>query len=104
MRRSLPPQENNQVDRRASETFPVVIDMASGSQTPLTSNPFVDVAADRWDADWALLTDATENISAVQWDYQFPVQLSIVNVNSGDVREVTMAKNELSGSLRQGNM
>lgn len=92
-----PPQENNQVDRLRKQTFPVVIDMASGSQTLLTSNPFVDVAApDRWDADWALLTDATENISAVQWDYQFPVQLSIVNVNDGDVREVTMAKNELS--------
>ena len=26
------------------------------------------------------------------------------NVNDGDVREVTMAKNELSELLRQGNM
>lgn len=91
-----PPQENNMVEELREKTYPVVIDLASRSQVLVSGNPLAEVKApDRWNADWALVADMSDNIISVQWDYQFPVELSVVNVNTGECHEVGAVKNEL---------
>lgn len=93
-----PPQENNMVESLRKNTMPVVIDLASGRQTLVTSDPLSRVTApDRWDGDWALVADYSENGIAVQWDYQFPVRLYVKNVADGTEREVGVAPNEMFG-------
>lgn len=87
-----PPQELNMVDRLRKKTFPVVIDLQSGSQVVMTENPLVDVIApNRWDGDWAMIEDPSENIISLQWNYQFPVDLAIKNVLTGETRTITRA-------------
>lgn len=84
-----PPQELTNKKKIASHTMPVVIDLASGHQQLLTDNPLVKVdAPDRWDADWALLHDPTREIVSQQWNYYAPEDLKIVNVISGESRDV----------------
>lgn len=90
-----PPQENHMVDDLRKKTFPVVVDLASGSQTLMTTDPLSEVTApDRWDADWALVADYSKNITDIQWDYQFPVRLYVKNVNDGGEKEIGMVPNE----------
>lgn len=95
-----PPQELTNKKKIASHTMPVVIDLASGHQQLLTTNPLVTVEApDRWDGDWALLHDPTREIVSQQWNYYAPEDLRVVNVNSGetrDVAEVYVESSELS--------
>ena len=92
-----PPQELKMVERLRKKTFPVVIDLSNGSQTLITDNPLAEVKVpDRWDADWALLEDASENVISLQWDYQFPVSLKIKNVLTGEQKDVAEAYNEQS--------
>ena len=84
-----PPQENNMVERLRKQTFPVVIDLASGKQVLMTDNPLARVVApNRWDGDWALISDRSKHGIESQWEYQFPVELYIKNVNTGETRKV----------------
>ncbi|MDE7159862.1 MAG: prolyl oligopeptidase family serine peptidase [Muribaculaceae bacterium] len=84
-----PPQENHEVENLRRHTFPVVIDLETGHQILLTTNPLAIVdAPDRWDADWALLHDPSKNIVSHQWDYYAPEDISIVNVNDGARRAI----------------
>ncbi|MCH5232871.1 MAG: S9 family peptidase [Muribaculaceae bacterium] len=92
-----PPQENHMVDRIRKQTFPVVIDLASGNQVLVTDNPLVEVATpNRWDGNWALLEDKSEHIISEQWDYQFPVQLSVKNISTGETRQIVETNNVLT--------
>lgn len=92
-----PPQELNMVEELRKKTFPVVIDLETGNQTLMNSNPLEEVKApDRWDGNWALLEDPTENIVSLQWNYQFPVKLFIKNIETGEKRFVEETLNELS--------
>ncbi len=94
-----PPMENLMVSKLREMTFPVVMDLASGNQTLMTSNSLVNVnAPNRWDADWAMLVDMSENIISLQWDYQFPVDVLVKNVNTGETKKVATVPNEM---LRQ---
>ncbi len=99
-----PPQENKNVESLRKHTFPVVLDIASGRDRVLTTNPLVEVSgADRWDADWALVKDPSEMIVSQQWDYYAPEEVSIINVNTGEIRKIgTITKDnaELSPSGR----
>ena len=92
-----PPQENNRVEEFRKHTYPVIIDVDNTTRQVLTTtNPLVDVIApDRWDGEWALLEDPSENIISIQWDYQFPVDLLVKNIVSGEEKNVGVAKNEL---------
>jgi hypothetical protein len=93
-----PPQENNMVERLRKKTFPVMVDLASGRQTLVTSNPLSRVTAPhRWDGDWALVADFSNNGIAEQWDYQFPIRLYVKNVTNGEEREVGIVPNEMYG-------
>ena len=89
-----PPQENNRVEYLRSMTFPVVIDFATGSQVLMTDNPLVMVSApDRWDGDWALLADRTKHGIEEQWEYQFPIELRVKNVLTGEEKDVATVPN-----------
>lgn len=91
-----PPQENHRVNELRKQTFPVVINLASGAQTLVTDNPLVDVKpSDRWDGDWVLLADYSKNGRAIQWDYQFPMELILKNLATGEERNLGYVPNEM---------
>ncbi|MDE6549251.1 MAG: prolyl oligopeptidase family serine peptidase [Muribaculaceae bacterium] len=84
-----PPQEKCNLDELKEQTFPVVIDIASGNYRLLDYNPLATVLApDRWDADWALLRDPSKEIVSQQWNYYAPEEISVINVNDGQRREI----------------
>ena len=83
-----PPAEKHLLDEIKKNNYPVVIDIASLKQTLITDVPLAEVSApDRWDGDWALVEDPTENIVSHQWDYFAPINMSVVNVNTGEKKE-----------------
>lgn len=85
----IPPTELKRVEQARRHTFPVVTDLATGKQLLLTDNQLVTISApDRWDGDWALITDPSENIVSSQWDYQIPEKVSVKNISTGETREV----------------
>lgn len=84
-----PPQEKINIDELKEQTFPVVIDLESGSYRLLDSNPLAQVVSpNRWDGDWALLRDASKDIVSQQWNYFAPEQISVINVNSGEKQNI----------------
>ncbi len=84
-----PPQEKCNLDEIKEPTLPVVIDIESGDYRLLDSNPLATVVApNRWDADWALLRDPSKDIVSQQWNYYAPEQISVINVNDGQRKEV----------------
>lgn len=91
-----PPMEIAMADSLQRQTFPVVIDLATGNQTLVTRNPLAEIQVpDRWDADWALIGNTADGRLSLQWDYFYPVPLSIKNIVTGEEREIITAKNEL---------
>lgn len=83
------PEEKNKMEKMREQTFPVVIDLASGNQQLIDSNPLATIGVpDRWDADWALLRDPSKEIVSQQWNYYAPEDLYIVNVNDGQRKSV----------------
>lgn len=99
-----PPQEKENIKTLREQTVPVVIDLLSGKEQLISSNPLESVEApDRWDADWALVHDPSEKIVSQQWNYSAPEDLYVVNVNTGERRKaatVPIALSELSPSGR----
>ena len=84
-----PPQEKCNLDELREQTFPVVIDLESGGYRLIDSNPLATVLSpDRWDGDWALIRDASKDIVSQQWNYYAPEQISVVNVNDGQKRDI----------------
>lgn len=95
-----PPMEQHELENIRKHNFPVAIDLATMRQTLMTDLPFATVEApDRWDGDWALLIDPTEEIVSHQWDYYAPDKMSVVNVNSGESREVGVCQDAMPGEL-----
>ena len=91
-----PPQENERKKDLREQTFPVAVDLASGRQVLVTSNPFARVMpANRWDADWVLISDHSEHGRERQWDYQYPVSLRLKNISTGETRDIATVPNEL---------
>ncbi|MBO4965638.1 MAG: S9 family peptidase [Muribaculaceae bacterium] len=84
-----PPQELKAVEKLRKHTFPLVINLGNGSQQLLTTNPLVTVTeGNRWDGDWAMLTDPTREAVSRQWDYTAPEEISVINVNNGNVKKM----------------
>ena len=95
-----PPQENKMVDKLRKLSLPVVIDLSDNNyrQTLITRSALDEVSApDRWDGDWALVKDPSEEYISRQWDYAAPEKLYVVNVNSGERKQAGVAPNEMSG-------
>lgn len=99
-----PPQEKSDLDDLKKLTFPVVIDLENGNQQLIDSNPLATVESpDRWDADWALLRDPSQEIVSHQWDYYAPEEISIINVNDGQRRHVATVYTETAELSPQGH-
>lgn len=95
-----PPQEQHLLDELKKNNLPVVIDIATMRPTLLTDHPLADVKSpDRWDGDWALVLDPTDNIVSHQWDYFAPVAMSVVNVGSGETRNAGECMRALEAEL-----
>lgn len=89
-----PPQELNRVERLRKLTYPVVINLADHKQILMTDNPLVRITSpDRWNGDWALIADPSANIISSQWDYQYPVELYLKNVQTGETKEISTVFN-----------
>lgn len=85
-----PPQEKKNINRFKEQTLPVVIDLETGNMQLLISNPLARVSApDRWDGNWALVSDPSKEIVSRQWNYSAPEEISVVNVNNGERREIS---------------
>ena len=84
-----PPQEKNNLEQTRKKQYPVVIDIKSGHNTLIDSTPLATVfPPDRWDADWAMVADPTEHQISRQWNYIAPEKISLVNVTTGERREL----------------
>lgn len=96
------PEEKNKLDELRKHTFPVVIDLENRNQQLIDSNPLASIdIPDRWDGDWALLRDPSNEIVSQQWNYYAPEDLYVVNVNDGQrksVATVYIESSELSPS------
>ncbi len=99
-----PPQENKAVDQLRKHSFPLVINLSSGDKRLLTTNDLVKVSeADKWNSDWVMLTDPTEDVVSQQWDYFAPENISVMNISTGEVKNIgklPKESNELSPSGR----
>lgn len=83
-----PPQEEVRLEDIRKNNYPVVIDLATMHPTLITDAQWADVQApDRWDGDYALVLDPTDNIVSQQWDYFAPTKMRVVNVNNGTSRD-----------------
>lgn len=92
-----PPQELKNIDALRKETFPVVIDLNSGRQTFIHDNPLASIAPSyRWDGDWVLLRDGSEDFITRQWTYAAPEMLSVFNIADGQTRQIGKAPMENS--------
>lgn len=84
-----PPQEKKNIDELKELSFPVVIDIETGSYRLLDSNPLAKVLApNRWDSDWALLRDPSKDIVSQQWNYYAPEEISVINVTNGQRKNI----------------
>ena len=84
-----PPQELKNVKTAREKTYPVVIELSDMSQRLVDSAPLSRVSApDRWDGDWALVKDPTSNAVEGQWNYFAPVDIAVVNVKTGERRQL----------------
>lgn len=84
-----PPQELKNVGKAKERTFPVVVELQNLSQRLLSSAPLSSVSVgNRWDSDWCLVKDPTANAIERQWNYQAPVSVSLVNVVTGEARDL----------------
>ena len=84
-----PPQEKHYLDQIKKQSLPVVVDLENGKQVLLIDDVLQDVKpGNRWDSDWALVLDPTENMVENQWNYFTPTKMFAVNVNTGERREI----------------
>lgn len=84
-----PPQELNRVKKAREKNYPVVIDLSDMGQRLIDSEPLASVeGADRWDGEWALVKDPSENAVERQWNYFAPEVISVVNIKDGERRRL----------------
>lgn len=84
-----PPQELHSLKRIREKNYPVVISLDNMSQCLITDNPLATVVgSNRWDGEWAIVKDPTENAVERQWNYNAPVAISAVNVTNGKVKKL----------------
>ncbi|MDE6299305.1 MAG: hypothetical protein K2M10_06645, partial [Muribaculaceae bacterium] len=83
-----PPQANKNIDRLRKRTMPVVINLSDGKQVLMTDNMIDNVITpDRWDGNWAVIEDS-KNIVQRQYDYQYPADLLLKNVLTGETKNI----------------
>lgn len=84
-----PPQEKFRMEDNVRRNYPVVIDLVSGKRTLVTDNPLAEVVEpDRWDGDYALILDPTEDQISHQWTYWADVAMKVKNLRDGSENEI----------------
>lgn len=84
-----PPQEELLIDKLRQFNFPVSIDLSDMKATLLSDKYYADIETpDRWDGDYALELDPSDNIVSHQWDYFAPIKMNLVNVNTGETDSI----------------
>lgn len=84
-----PPQENINIETLRKKTLPVVVDLKNSRQQLVTQEMLATVLPpDRWEGEWTLVADPSEDIVSSQWDYLYPVKLSAVNLADGTRRDI----------------
>lgn len=84
-----PPQEANRLEATRKRNYPVCIDLSTGRSILITDRADAEVnAPDRWDGEAALVVDGTGHMVERQWDYYAPVDLSVVNLTTGETRYI----------------
>ncbi|MDE6409672.1 MAG: prolyl oligopeptidase family serine peptidase [Muribaculaceae bacterium] len=98
-----PPQEKHRLEDRIAHNFPVVIDLANGSSTLVTDNPYAEIRIpDRWDGDYVLILDPGKEIISQQWNYYADVDMKVRNLRDGSLREIGKCRVE-DGQLSPGD-
>ena len=84
-----PPQEKYRLEETIARNFPVVIDLATGSATLVTDNRFAEVKEpDRWDGDYVLILDPTEEMISQQWNYFANQDMKVKNLRDGSLSAI----------------
>lgn len=84
-----PPQEHNRLEEAKSLNYPVVIDLKSGSTQLVTDVPLAEVKnPNRWDGDYVLILDPSENIISQQWDYFADKDMTVLNLRNGERKAI----------------
>lgn len=98
------PQEKSNIENLRKNSVPVIIDLKNGnSQTLLSRNLLADFDfAEHLDGDWALIHDPSKEFISRQWNYMAPEDLIMVNVATGERRNVTTAAREASALSPDG--
>jgi len=79
-----PPQEKNRLETIRKKNIPVVIDIAKGSTFLVDCGMLGTVSVpDRWDGDYALVLDPSENIVEQQWNYLALEEMKVMNITDG---------------------
>lgn len=90
-----PPQEAHRLEDIRKKNFPVVIDLANGSQTLVTDNPLAEVVApDRWDGRYALVLNPEKYIVSRQWDYFGDEDMEVVDLVTGQRQDAGVCMTE----------
>lgn len=86
-----PPQENNRVERLRRRTLPALYDLGQTqlSGILLTADPEARTSMPRNEVgNYVLLSDPGENIVDRQWNYSPDVQVSLLDITTGQVKPV----------------
>ena len=92
-----PPQESATLSTLRKKQLPLVINLENDGQQLITKNLDAIVwPPKKWDGDWALVEDPTDYMIEKQWNALAPETLTLKNVLTGEVREVTTATEDNS--------
>lgn len=84
-----PPQEKHRLSEIKEHNFPVVIELKDEKTRLVTDNPLALVEdGNRWDGDYVLVLDPSENIISQQWDYYADATMRVLNLQNGELKEV----------------
>ncbi len=98
-----PPQEKKRLEKIKALNFPVVIELEAGKETLVTDNPYAEVSVpDRWDGDYVLILDPTEEMISQQWNYFANQDLKVKNLRDGSLKEIGKCYVD-DGSLSPGD-
>jgi dipeptidyl aminopeptidase/acylaminoacyl peptidase len=92
-----PPQYSKMEEKIRKRTYPVAIDLASMKSQLICADSLVNIeAGDRWNSDYVLLRNPSENIISQQWDYSAKEKLSVYNLSTHVADEICDASIECS--------
>ncbi|MDE6027775.1 MAG: prolyl oligopeptidase family serine peptidase, partial [Muribaculaceae bacterium] len=86
---ATPPQERYRLEKTVQMNYPVVIDLSTESSILVTDNPLAEVKEpDRWDGNYALILDPTEEVISQQWSYFANIEMQAKDLRNGNVKEI----------------